>query len=107
MSRIEPESRNHSRVTDSPKALHIIIHGRVQGVFFRSSLKAECDKLEVKGWVRNQPDGSVEAMIQGSEEDLDKVIDWCSKGPERAEVTRVETHPVNFQNPCKNFESVY
>lgn len=59
-------------------------------MFFRSSLKQAADEVDVKGWVRNLADGRVEALLQGSEPDVDKVMEWCHRGPRGAEVDSLE-----------------
>lgn len=68
---------------------HAIISGTVQGVFFRSSAQQEARKLDLTGWVKNLPDGTVELEAQGESEDIDKLLDWCWRGPVEAEVARV------------------
>lgn len=72
--------------------LHLIISGHVQGVFFRSKVKARARAIQVKGWVRNNRDGTVEAVFEGDQEKLETLLAWCTKGPEGAQVTSVEEH---------------
>lgn len=77
----------------------IKVYGVVQGVFFRASAQAEAARLGVCGWVRNCPDGSVEASAQGPSEAVRKFKDWCSRGPagafvERAECEYVDPHTI-------------
>lgn len=71
------------------KTQHLLIHGRVQGVWFRESMRSEAERLGVTGWVRNRPDGTVEAVIQGADEALGILLDWTHRGPPAARVTRV------------------
>lgn len=71
------------------KTQHLLIHGRVQGVWFRESMRSEAERLGVTGWVRNRPDGTVEAVIQGTDEALRKLRGWAGVGPPLASVTRV------------------
>jgi acylphosphatase len=75
------------------KTLHLVIHGRVQGVFFRNSMQREAQSLAVTGWVRNRSDGKVEAIVQGEPNAVDAMVRWAQRGPERASVERVEILP--------------
>jgi acylphosphatase len=63
------------------KTLRLQILGRVQGVWFRESMRREAERLGVAGWVRNAPDGSVEAVVQGPDEAVDALIAWAHDGP--------------------------
>ncbi len=69
---------------------HLRIHGLVQGVFFRETMRRQAEKLSITGWVCNCFDMSVEAMVQGTPEALDAIIAWAHHGPETAQVERVE-----------------
>jgi len=71
------------------KTLHLIIQGRVQGVFFRDSMRREAQRLSVSGWVRNRDDGTVEAIVHGPAEALEALVQWAHRGPEHARVERV------------------
>ncbi|HTS52933.1 MAG TPA: acylphosphatase [Burkholderiales bacterium] len=71
---------------------HVIVHGRVQGVGFREYMRREAERLNVKGWVRNRYDGTVEAMVHGWPEDVDNVLDWVRRGPPAARVTAVQVN---------------
>ena len=62
------------------------ISGRVQGVWFRQSTKQTAETFAVNGWVRNCPDGSVEAVLEGEKSSVQQVIDWCRQGPQQAQV---------------------
>ncbi len=81
--------------------IRVIITGRVQGVFFRARTKQEADRTGIKGWVRNLPDGSVEALFEGDPEKVFQIIDWCKKGPPLSRVDQVqvetETSLINFK----------
>jgi len=80
----------------------ISVRGRVQGVGFRDALRREARRLGVTGWVRNRADGSVEAVLQGSPEAVEKIIDWARRGPPAARVAAVRTGP-----PATEFDRSY
>lgn len=67
----------------------LIISGRVQGVWFRGSMAAEAERLGVSGWVRNRADGSVEAMVAGTAEQVAAIMNWARRGPPNAAVEHV------------------
>ena len=71
------------------KTQRLLIQGRVQGVWFRESMRIEAERLGVAGWVRNTPDGAVEAVIQGPAEAVDALIAWAHAGPPKARVERI------------------
>jgi acylphosphatase len=71
------------------KTQHLHIQGRVQGVWFRESMRCEAERLGVTGWVRNAPDGSVEAVVQGPDTAVDTLIFWAHTGPPQARVARI------------------
>ena len=86
---------------------HVYVGGRVQGVFFRSEIQDKAVRHEVTGWVRNLPDGRVEAVFEGKKESVDKLIEFCKRGPPGSRVTNVE---VSWENPSgefKNFKICY
>ena len=68
---------------------HLIISGRVQGVFFRVETRRAAERLGVRGWVRNRPEGTVEAVFEGSTEAVEKAIEWCRSGPPMSKVDDV------------------
>jgi acylphosphatase len=70
--------------------VRLSIRGRVQGVWFRESMRREAERLAVRGWVRNRRDGSVEAVVQGPRAAIDEIVRWAQRGPEDARVTGVE-----------------
>lgn len=72
------------------KTLHLLMHGRVQGVWYRDSMRREALRLGVNGWCRNCSDGTVEAMVQGDAAAVDALLAWAHRGPELAQVTRVD-----------------
>ena len=69
--------------------IHLFIKGKVQGVFYRVTAKKVADKYKITGWVKNTKEGNVEITATGSEEFLNKFIQWCKTGPEKATVEDV------------------
>ena len=72
------------------KRAHLLIGGRVQGVGFRYSTSIEADSLGLNGWVRNLPDGRVEVVAEGTEAAVDRLVEWCRRGPRYAWVRNVD-----------------
>ncbi len=68
----------------------VVVHGLVQGVWFRESTRRETEARGVTGWVRNREDGTVEAVFEGEPHAVAQVVAWCQIGPPRAEVTSIE-----------------
>lgn len=89
------------------KQLHVILRGRVQGVFFRSQAKERAKDLGLHGWIRNNPDGTVEAVFEGDEIILERILTWCRKGPELAEVAQVQAQYISSRNEYKEFKILY
>jgi acylphosphatase len=73
-------------------ARRVFVYGMVQGVYFRYNTRAVAQQLNVRGWVRNRADGSVEAFFQGPREAVEAAIAWCREGPPTARVERVEVN---------------
>ncbi len=71
------------------ETVHLLISGKVQGVFFRDSSKKVAQQLNIKGWIKNRYDEKVEAMISGNEKDVEAFVNWCKSGPDRANVEEV------------------
>ena len=72
----------------------LVITGKVQGVFYRQSAFEHAQQMDIKGWVKNRPDGAVEATITGSEEAVRAFINWCRQGPPQAIVGDIEVVPI-------------
>lgn len=68
----------------------VVVHGRVQGVWFRESTRVAADRHRVTGWVRNRLDGAVEAVLEGDEDAVARVVDVCRLGPPGSRVDRVD-----------------
>ena len=71
-------------------ARRLVIHGRVQGVFFRDTLRRVAEDAGVSGWASNREDGAVEAVVEGPAEGVERVVEFAHRGPSRAKVERVE-----------------
>ncbi len=71
------------------ETVHLLISGKVQGVFFRNSARKIAQKLNVTGWIKNRGDEKVEAVISGNEKDVNDFISWVKSGPEKAKVDEV------------------
>lgn len=88
------------------KRAHIIVEGDVQGVYYRATTAEVAEKNNVSGWVKNKPDGTVEAVFEGEESDVIKVIEWCRIGPIRARVDDVIVTWEEFQGEFDEFKSM-
>lgn len=80
------------------KRVRVFISGKVQGVFFRASTKEQAEKLDLSGWVQNLPDGKVEAVFEGKQDSVDKMVSWCRQGPPAGRVDKVEVEEEESQN---------
>jgi len=80
------------------KAVKIIIYGKVQGVGFRNFVFLHAKRLNVKGYVKNNPDGTVEAVFEGDDDNINKIIELCKKGPERARVDKIDIKDIEINN---------
>jgi acylphosphatase len=86
---------------------HVMVSGMVQGVFFRSLTKRKADSLNVKGWIRNLPDGRVEAVFEGEENAVKAIIDFCMHGPRGAVVADLNVKPEDFRSEFEEFKIRY
>ena len=68
----------------------LVAHGRVQGVWFRETMRREAERLGVAGWVRNRLDGTVEAVVHGPRDAVEAIVAWARRGPEAAHVTALD-----------------
>jgi len=87
--------------------IRIFVKGKVQGVFFRQALKVKAKQNNVVGWVKNLPDGRVESVLEGDEEDVNVVVEWCHGGPANARVEDVEIKNEKFENEFSEFSVLY
>jgi len=81
----------------------VIVRGIVQGVNFRSYTRRQAMRYNVTGWVRNLPDGSVAAIFEGEEQDVETMIQWCRHGPPSAQVTELIVQPEEYRGEFSSF----
>lgn len=84
-----------------------MIHGYVQGVFFRASTREKAVSLGLKGWVKNLHDGSVEAVFEGDVEKLHEAVQWCQNGPPGAHVTKIDEKWQDYIGEYRSFDVKY
>ena len=89
------------RSSDLERA-HVLVSGQVQGVFFRDSTRQKAEELGLAGWVKNVPDGRVEALFEGPSEKVREMVRWCEEGPRHASVENVNT---NFESAGGDLET--
>ncbi|MGI4726939.1 MAG: acylphosphatase [Janthinobacterium lividum] len=87
------------------KHFNIKVTGKVQGVFYRDSTKAVADQLGIKGFIRNESNGSVYLEAEGDDFAMKEFLDWCHEGPDRARIEQVESSEGEMKN-YRNFEAV-
>ena len=87
--------------------VHILVSGKVQGVFFRQALKVFAKKNNVFGWVRNLPDKHVEAILEGDSESVNLVTEWARVGPANSRVDNIDVSNEEFKNEFSTFEVLY
>jgi acylphosphatase len=86
---------------------HVLVSGRVQGVFFRSETRYEAKKRRVKGWVRNLPDGRVEAIFEGEQGSVKELVEFCRRGPSGARITGIDVVWEDYTGKFEDFEIRY
>ena len=89
------------------QCVHILIRGKVQGVFFRQALKVIAKNNNVLGWVRNLKDGHVEAVLEGDNKSINSVIEWTHIGPANSRVDDIEVSNEEFKNEFSMFDVLY
>ena len=87
--------------------VRLFVTGRVQGVFFRQSLKAKSIQNNIFGWVKNLSDGRVECVLEGTEDNISKLVKWVHVGPANSIVENVEIHNEEFNNEFTKFDVLY
>jgi len=83
---------------------HVVVSGRVQGVCFRMETKRVAESRGVSGWVRNNRNGTVEAVFEGNKGDVIYVVNWCGKGPPHSNVSRVDISEENYTGEYSGFD---
>ena len=83
--------------------IHIFVYGDVQGVVFRANTVDTATKLGLRGWVRNRSDGSVEVVAEGEKEKLEKLLEWCHRGPSAASVDSVKSEWEDYKGEFSGF----
>ncbi len=86
--------------------IHIFIFGLVQGVNFRRFVKEKADNLKIKGYVKNLNDGRIEAVFEGSEKTLEKILQYCKSGPLLSEVNHIDIIKEKYTGEFKSFEII-
>ena len=89
------------------KRVHVFVSGRVQGVFFRAATERATMGFNLTGWVKNTPDGRVEAVFEGEDENVDKMLAWCHVGPPAARVQEVITNEQPYTGEFRDFNIKY
>ena len=85
------------------KTIHAIVEGKVQGVFFRACTRDEANRLQLGGWVRNLPNGSVETLISGEAKNVDRMLEWLETGSPLSRVSKVVIDSVTPESRFKSF----
>ncbi len=87
------------------EAVHMFVHGHVQGVFYRANTHKVADRLRLTGWVKNCEDGSVEIHAEGDKAKLEELIEWCRHGPALAKVSKIDLNWIGSQG-LRSFDVV-
>ena len=107
MPLIEAGKKGHQGEGASQERVHILVSGRVQGVFFRKTVMDLAKNLGVTGWVRNLRDDGVEAIAEGERTRLEELIEFCHSGPSGARVSSVGVEWSHFQGEFRGFRIVH
>ncbi len=104
-SQIGFTGKDHDKSDNNRKIrAHLLINGKVQGVYFRQNTEIMAARNNVTGWVRNLEDGQVEILLEGSQSDVGQVIEWCHKGPANAKVANVDVKYEKYVGEFKEFK---
>ena len=97
------DSKNSTHDYDVKTSVRLLVNGKVQGVYFRLTMQQIATKNSVFGWVRNLADGRVESELEGNKEDVEKIIEWCKKGPENARVDDLKIDYLEYNGKFADF----
>jgi acylphosphatase len=92
---------------EAMERVHMVVEGRVQGVWFRGSTEDEARALGLTGWVRNLGDGGVEVVAEGDPVKLEALVNWCRKGPTGARVTKLVSNAEPYTGEFREFKITY
>lgn len=87
--------------------VHLIVEGRVQGVWYRESTRLKANELQARGWVKNRSDGTVEIIAEGREKNIRRFVEWCHEGPPYAVVSKITETPGEYLNEFDSFNIVF
>lgn len=91
-------------MAENRERAHVLVSGSVQGVFFRDSARRKAEELDLAGWVKNLPDGRVEAVFEGPSGSVREMVGWCESGPSHADVEDVEVEYCEAGADLRGFE---
>ena len=91
-------------IADDKERAHVYISGDVQGVLFRDSARQKAEELDLNGWVKNMPDGRVEALFEGAANAVQEMLGWCKEGPSQATVEDVDAEHEDSEEDLEGFE---
>ena len=86
---------------------HVVVRGRVQGVYFRAETRDRARQLGLTGWVKNRPDRAVEAVFEGEKGAVEEMVSWCRQGPPLAEVDGLEVEWTSYTEEFADFKIVF
>lgn len=86
---------------------HVVVSGKVQGVCFRMETKRVAESYSLSGWVRNNRNGTVEAVFEGEKGNVASVVEWCRKGPLHSNVSRVDIVEENYTGEFSGFDITF
>jgi len=89
------------------KSVHILVTGKVQGVFFRQATKVIAIKNHVTGWVKNLESGQVEILLEGEDQNVNSIVKWCHNGPANSRVDEIKIEQYEFSGQYSGFEVLY